>query len=65
MKMSRRNRMCETCIFRGISEEDRVALASLEAEEVPCHTDCPMGGGIQCRGHFEARRAARTNLTSA
>lgn len=54
--MIRRQSMCKTCIFRGIGDDDRAELAALEPSYVPCHTDCPMGGDIQCRGHFEARR---------
>lgn len=60
--MRRRNSMCKTCIFRGIDPEEKRDLALMSPEDVPCHTDCPFGGDIQCRGHFEARRseAART-----
>jgi hypothetical protein len=56
MRMQRRNSMCKTCIFRGIDPQEARDLALIPPEDVPCHTDCPFGGDIQCRGHFEARR---------
>jgi hypothetical protein len=53
--MIRRNKMCESCIFRGISDRDRLLLAAMPAEEIWCHSEWP-AEDIQCRGHWEAAR---------
>lgn len=53
--MIRRNKMCESCIFRGISDHDRLILAAMPAEEMWCHSEYP-AEDIQCRGHWEAVR---------
>jgi hypothetical protein len=60
--MQRRNKMCATCIFRDAARDDVQQLAALPADHVPCHTDCPMGGDIQCRGHFEAQRKVSSQI---
>lgn len=61
--------MCETCPFRSADEEYKRECADIPAEDWPCHTEDLVYGerGIQCRGHYEARRKyneARTRRAS-
>jgi hypothetical protein len=57
MEMTPRKTMCQTCPFRGISEEERRELAVVEPEAWGCHTENPWTWtDIQCRGHYEARK---------
>lgn len=56
VEMTRRNKMCPTCIFRGISAAERAKLAAMPKDNFGCHEEWPVED-IQCRGHFEAARA--------
>jgi hypothetical protein len=57
--MRRAAKQCKTCPFRGLDKAERRELAKVPAEEWPCHSE--QGylaySDIQCRGHWEARRA--------
>lgn len=59
--MQRANRMCPTCPFRGADDTYKRECAAMQAEDWPCHTEQVVYGitHIQCRGHFEAQRAAQ------
>lgn len=55
--MRRANKMCRTCPFRGADENYKRECAEIGASDWPCHTEDLYGdNGIQCRGHYEARR---------
>lgn len=55
--MGRRSKQCATCPFRHADEAYRKESAIIPAEDWPCHTEHPHGGGdTQCRGHYEAQR---------
>jgi len=57
-RMARRRSMCEECPFRGKDAVTKIGMALVDG--FSCHMeDSPaeMGsGGIQCRGHWEAKR---------
>ena len=54
---ARASKMCPSCPFRGADEAYKQECAEIEAREWPCHTEDLYGeAGIQCRGHWEARR---------
>lgn len=56
--MQRAQKQCQTCPFRGVSEHERRELAVVPPDYWECHTEAGYtgGSGIQCRGHWEARR---------
>lgn len=53
--MSRAQKQCRNCPFRGIDEAERQELALVPADWWPCHGEWPRED-IQCRGHWEAQR---------
>jgi hypothetical protein len=57
-RMYRRQRMCESCPFRGADDAYKREAAPIPPDDWPCHSEGHFGQGsdIQCRGHFEARR---------
>ena len=49
--------MCKTCPFRGADEGYKRECADILAKDWPCHSEDVYGeAGIECRGHYEARR---------
>lgn len=62
--MRRAVKMCRGCPFRGkVSRKERAELAALAPEHFPCHEEAGYTDtDIQCRGHWELRRKAATNL---
>lgn len=56
--MIRASKMCRSCPFRGLPDNERADLAQVPAEEWPCHTEqgYDFACDIQCRGHWEAQR---------
>lgn len=59
--MIRATKMCKTCPFRGIADDERREAAQIPPEDWPCHTEHAYTGfsgncDIQCRGHWEAQR---------
>lgn len=56
MDMVPRRKQCASCPFRHADEDYRKESAITPAEDWPCHTEYPWGGGdIECRGHYEAQ----------
>ncbi len=59
-RLVRRRSMCEECPFRGKDRATQIAMALVDG--FSCHMeDGPEGigesaSGIQCRGHWEAKR---------
>jgi hypothetical protein len=52
-----RRKMCDTCPFRGMSQDERMENACVEAEAWGCHSESPYGWtDIQCRGHYAAQK---------
>lgn len=50
-------RQCDTCPFRGASEETKRSCAGIPADDWPCHTeDLTFNNWVQCRGHWRAQR---------
>jgi hypothetical protein len=65
MAMTRANKMCASCPFRGMPEPEKREMAKVPADWWPCHTEqgYAFECDIQCRGHWEAQRKYTPAIT--